>query len=161
MFELNKGGICWLDGSLSRGKEGLEISIKTVPEIELFMKSLGSKEDAVEAYGKSWISLNGQPLMIHRMDKDIFDNEPGANRTYDISRIAEPMISPRDGRVNLSFLRIVGISNPDGVRFGIKGPISSRYISDLKGDILRETKNFLRDFIVPVQYNIRVSSQEG
>jgi hypothetical protein len=160
MFEVSKSGICWLDGSLTRGKEGLEINVRTVPEVELFMKELGDRTDNVEAYGKSWVSLNGEPLMIYRMNKDIFEGD-SKPRSYDLARVSESMINPRDGKINLAFLRIVGISSPDGIRFGVKGPISSRYIKELKDDILVEMKNFLRDFIVPVQYNIRVSSQEG
>lgn len=153
--QVTKGGICWFEISFSRGRGGLEVAVKTVPQIEAFMKSLGEDHGPMTAYGKNWHSLNGKEIFIHGMTKVDF---PSPN--YAINRVAEPLESPKDGRINLSFLRMVGISEPQGVRFGVTGPFSKPYIRELSKKIAESTRALINDFIVPIHINLRLSSQE-
>lgn len=151
-----KGGVCWFDLAIDRGPKGLEVYVKTDPRIEDFIKSLGSgKKDSVEVYGRSWFSLtSGVELEIHRLDQQLQVS------TYSLDAVAESFKTSRDNRVNLSFLRIVGIGDPQGIRFGIAGPFSKSYVRELMGDVVTETRSLIRDYIVPVHLNLRITSTE-
>lgn len=156
-LSVNKSGICWAEFSFNRHSRGLEIFVRTVPEIESFIKSLGSgKVDPSEAYGREWFPIGAQVLMINRTDsKDVVG--PG----WTISRVAEPFSNPKENKVNLSFLKIVGVGSPEGVRFGANGPFAKDYVRDLSQSIVRETSNLIKSYIVPLHINLRISSQEA
>lgn len=150
-----KGGVCWLDFAVTRGPKGLEIYIKMDPRLAAFIKSLGSgAKGNTEEYGRSWHSLTpGKSLEVYGMEQHV------SSPTYTLDAVAEGFKS-RDGLVNLSFLRIVGVDEPQGMRFGVSGPFSKSYIREAMGDAIRETRNLIRDYVVPVQINLRISSQE-
>lgn len=164
-----KGGVCWFDLTLDRGKKGLEFFLRADPRIEDFMKSLGgaSPLEAVEMYGREWYPTSGKPLLIYAMERDL-----PPSPTYTLSKPAEPFRNPTSSsreislnasasnRLNLSFLRLAGISNPDGFSFGVYGPFSEPYISQLSKEIVVEVRNIIRDYIVPVHINLRISSQQ-
>ena len=150
-----KGGICWFDLAIDRGPKGLEVYVKTDPRVEDFVKSLGNgKNESVEIYGRSWYSLTGKDLEIHQIERSL------ESRSYTLEAPAETFRSARDGRVNLSFLRIAGIGEPQGVRFGVAGPFSKSHVRELMSDVITETRSLIRDYIVPVHINLRISSQE-
>lgn len=151
-----KGGVCWFDLAIDRGPKGLEVYVKTDPRVEDFIKALGSgKKDTIDVYGRSWFSLTqGKDLEIHQLERNV------QSGTYTLDAVTEPFNSARDGRTNLSFLRIVGIGDPQGIRFGITGPFSKSHVRELMGDVINETRSLIRDYIVPVHINLRISSQE-
>lgn len=153
---VHKGGITWLEMSVGRTAGRLDIWLKALPEIEQFFKGLsGDRKELVEAFDREWFSFEKQPIHIYWLEKD-----PGGLATYTTIRPGSALISPRDGKFNLSFLRIAGISSPEGVRFGVNGPCSKPFVKDISDLILKETNKFLYDFIVPVQINLRITSTE-
>lgn len=150
-----KGGVCWFDLAIDRGPKGLEIFVKTDPRVEDFVKSLGTgKKENVEIYGRTWYSLAGKPLEVWHMEKALLSS------LYTLDGVTEPFKSPRDGRVNLALLRVVGVGSPEGARFGISGPFSKTHVREVMGDVINETRNLIRDYIVPIHMNLRISSQE-
>lgn len=150
-----KGGVSWFDIAITRGPKGLEIYLKTDPRIEEFVKSLGSgKKDTIDVYGRMWFSLTGKDLEIHQLEKNV------QSGSYTLDAVSEGFKSQRDGRTNLSFLRIVGIGDPGGVKFGISGPFSKTHVRELMGDVINETRSLIRDYIVPVNITLRITSQE-
>lgn len=152
---ITKGGVCWFDLAISRGPRGLEVFAKTDSRIEDFIKTLGSgKKDTVEVYGRSWYGLGPTDLEIHTIDRNI------PNDRYTLEAVAEGWKSNRDDRTNLSFLRIVGIGSPEGIRFGVAGPFSRSFVKTVMADVIAETRNLIRDYIVPVHINLRISSTE-
>lgn len=150
-----KGGTCWVDLAIDRGPKGLEIYVKTDPRVEAFVKALGNGyPDNVEIYGRSWFSLTPAVLEVHQLGRNL------ESSMYTLEAVAENFRASTEGPVNLSFLRIVGVGDPQGVRFGVTGPFSKTRIRELMGDIVKETRNLIRDYIVPVHLNLRISSQE-
>lgn len=154
IVEVSKGGICWFEMSINRGAKGMELFVRAAPQIEAFMKNLGGEKEQVAMYGRDWIAVGGKDLEIYGIGKI------GNGQTYALSRPAEGFDNPKDGRVNITFLRLVGISEPAGVRFLITEPVSKQYIKGISARLIGEVKNFVRDFIVPVTVNLRISSQD-
>lgn len=155
--QLNKGGICWFELSIGRGRRGLDFYVKTVPEVENFMKALGAgKKEQVDAYGRDWFSLeeNGK-LEVYQMDREL-----PPSPTYTLTSIAEPLRGAKSGKINLSFLRLVGISDPGGVKFGVAGPFSRSFAREISQTILAETRTLIRDYMVPINISLRISTQE-
>lgn len=152
-----KGGVAWVELSLDRTFQGLEVYIKTLPQIEAFMKGLGDgRASALNAYGRSWIpTKGGTPLEVYGLDKTL--SNPG----FTIDGICEPLKPEKGiGKLNLSFLRFAGIGSPQGVRFIITGPFSRTFVHTVKDDILVQISTLIKDYIVPVHLILRISSQE-
>lgn len=159
--EVTKGGKCYIEIDMDRAPAGLVIRVKAVPEVEEFMKGLGNgAADNVQLYGKDWFPID------RSMTNTVYNIDDRADAvvtpTYCINRVVEPLINSRDNRFNLSFLRLVGISSPQGVNFTIATPFSKPYVrGTLSPRISEECKNLLRDFIVPLHINLRISSLEA
>lgn len=150
-----KGGVCWLDITPSRCSKGLALHVKADPRIEDFIKSLGSgKKDTIDVYGRSWFSLTGEDLEIHQIEHNV---QAG---TYTLDAVTESFRCTRDGRVNLSLLRIVGIGDPQGIRFGLTGPFSKPYVKESLQSVIAETRNLILDYIAPIHLNLRITSTE-
>lgn len=156
-LEVVKGGVCWIELALNRGPRGLVVHVKTVPEIEEFMKALGDAKDAVEVYGRSWQPhAPTRDLEVYRQNNSLTGDQP---LSYTISKPCEPLVDLKVERVNLSFLRFVGVGDPQGVCFVITEPFSEPYVTKLSRMLVLECKHFVQDFIVPVHINLRISSQ--
>lgn len=148
-----KGGVCWFEFGLKRGLKGLEVSVKTLPEVEAFVKSLGDgKFDPVEAYGRSWYPL-GHPLNVYRLETDV------QSAGFTLLNVTEGFKIYKTNKINLSFLRLVGIGSPAGVRFGTEGVHSRQFLKDIGVSIVNETRSLIHDYITPVHVNLRISSQ--
>jgi len=162
IVEVTKGGVCFLEYSISGGGSGLDIWAKAEPRVESFIKSLSpsGRVDPIESYagGNRWIPKKGWgPLMIHSMEMEL-----EANTYYDLNAPGSTLsgVGARGTSINLSFLRIVGLSLPGGIGFSVAGPMSSKYVKDYAQQFKTAVGMFIREYIVPVHINIRISSQE-
>jgi hypothetical protein len=157
---LVKGGICWFTMSITRGKNGLIIYTKTDPRIEDFFQSLGQgQKEPPEAFGPDWYAIN-KPLHVHGYYKAL----PTMPIEYSVNMPGGPFTIRDKNRpievVNISFLRLIGIGSPEGVSFGVVGPFSRDYIRETQGKILRQVRNLVQEYVLPVNINLRISSQE-
>lgn len=157
--EVKKSGVVWAEVNFARAKNGLEIHVKTDERIEEFFKSLAynGEHDDIAMYGREWLPAKlGGDLRVYRYEKELSGNRI----SYTVTRPAEGIENNREGVLNLSFLRLVGISSPEGVRFVIAGPYSKDYVSRISKQISTEVRNIIREYIVPVAINFRISSQD-
>lgn len=150
-----KGGTCWFEMSISRGKQGLTFYVKADPKVEEFFAGIsGGQKESVDAYGRDWTQIGPEPLIVYGLAKALQSGK------YTVSSPAEPLLMPKTGLINISFLRFAGISSPDGVQFGVVGPFSKDYIKELQKTMAQEIRNLIKDYIVPVNLNLRISSTE-
>jgi hypothetical protein len=151
-----KGGVCWFQIAAERGPKGLVLYVKTAPQVEEFVKGLGNGgKDGVDAYGRGWSAApGGEPLEIHRIDKDL------QNMSYTLNFPTIGFREEKMGRVNLSFLRIVGVGSPTGAKFMMNGPFSKQFVKENLAAATQEARSLIRDYIVPIHINLRISSQE-
>lgn len=156
-----KGGVCWLEMSVGRNKQGLSLWYRSVPAIEEFFINVsdGGLKENTAVYNREWWPLEPQKeLEVYRLEK------PLQNNRFSFGHIGEPFTiqDRRTGAqtVNLSLLQVVGISNPAGVNMGIKGLYSKGFARDLSTKLMAEVREFVREYIVPININLRISSQE-
>jgi hypothetical protein len=161
-----------------RGKDrnliGLILRIQARREVEEFMSGLaGGRRSPLDVVGDGWhtISLDGAPLEFY----DAEFRSP-QNQSYTLNGIGLPVLlqnrdrddvqrPPReiarqlDEQVNLSFLRLVGISEDSGVSVGLAGAYSEEYFRKLKAVFMPAATQFLRDYLVPITINLHVVSK--
>lgn len=148
-----------------KGAQGLEIWVKAVPEIEEFIKGLGTgRSDSVEAYNKHWYSPTVQTGdgEVQAPDLRVYDMERYGGQldgqTWTIQAPGTFMI--HQGQINLSFLRLVGISGPNGVRFGIKGPIKQSEADEIITKIGSALRTLVREYIKPFGIELDLVSRD-
>lgn len=167
---LVKSGELCLRVTLSRCDVGIQVNVKASPLIEAYMKGLGNGEATpVAALGKNWTKVkeDGPELAIWDASRSALsslqDNQAKFALNYpgrDLSLAGE--IAPNC--VNLTFLRLVGISEKDGVTFNIKGIVYSLDgLRTIKNAIGQAGRELYVNYIRPVDmttYVTQVSSQE-
>jgi hypothetical protein len=160
----------WVDLSISRGpirgdnrsRVGLIYRIKARPEIEEFMKGQSSGNKLlVEAISDAWTNVTPSNPVLEYYDADIANGHG-----YTLTAIGgAPLITPdarrlvggQEEAVNLSFLKLAGISHPDGLVVGFAGAYSADYIvSRLRVKVAPAIKQFLEDYIVPITINLQI-----
>lgn len=111
-------------------------------------------DELISTYGGRWRPFDPEEkLMIYKNSYGNFDNP-----YYNLDKVGG-IIHP-NGDVNLSFLRIQGISKPNGIKFVVLGPIGRNDARNISTRILAYAKQFFTDYIAPFTINLRISSTE-
>jgi hypothetical protein len=153
--EVRKGGITWFELTVGRHFHGLEVHAKVVPQVEEFVKALGDgSTEYSDMFDRAWFPLKGDDRLKVYVVKDLIASN------YTIGRPGSEFKYPKDMRINLSFLRLVGIGSPSGVRFGVEGPYSPAYSKALFGEVMAATRTFIMDYIVPFNVSFKISTQD-
>ena len=154
--EIVKSGERRISITLHRTHLGLTITAKVHAEIEEFLRSLGKGASVdVNAYGRTWTSLEkGKPLLAYDMHTKL-----PPSPVYDLAYLGNALILD-SGQVNLSFLRLVGISEGAGVSFGVKQVYAQQGIDELKEGFIKAGVRFYQDYMKPIHATVVVSTQE-
>lgn len=171
----------WIKFTLERGSTkqafkdkgvGIRLNIKARAGVEEFIKQLsGGRTTTVDAYGDAWHSEDENPLEVYILDDvEHADNYtllavgapllqyPSVPRRNSLSSLNE--VSNQKTIANLSVLRLVGISKPEGVTIGVQGMYSGGYVQTLRTQFPAVTKQFLQDYIVPITLNLEIVSKD-
>lgn len=152
--------------NLDRSELGICVHVHALPRVEEFMRALGTGEkvDAL-GIGRYWAPVDGEDRLLAYVTQPLPEL-----RTTGINMEALGNLLLRDvderGRVlakpevNISFLRLVGISDPMGVKFGLKSPISTGGLRKLRDQIGEAARRFYLDYLRPIDVAVIVSTQE-
>lgn len=172
-------GGAWVDFTLTRGPIrgknrntiGLILRVQARRDVEDFMSGLAQgRRMQVEAVADSWYNTATSADPLEFYDADTHSNDV---RPYTLDNIGGALlINPNEGRaarlavpaqpqelVNLSFLKLVGISNDSGVAVGLSGAYSGDYIRRVKAAFPAAIKQFLQDYLVPMTISLQVVSR--
>ena len=154
-------------------KGGLLITIKTLPRVEEFMQSLGQGETVdVSTVGRYWQEMSNQPLQAYIIQPLNSKQQSDDGSTITLDALGYPLViqDPHGGdrypTVNISFLRLRGISEGAGVTFGVKGVYNLDEMCKLRDRITLATRRFYVDYIRPIDMtvdiiiDVRTSQQE-
>ncbi len=153
-----KGGLTPIEIDLQRTAAGLKIVVKTLPEVEQFMRDLGGGMGIdVQSSGRYW-----RPIVKNQQMYAYALNEPmepvqGPN-PYRLDLLGYPL--SHEGFVNLSFLRLIGSSEGIGASFYVKGVYSLPGLRALRDLLIPSTRQFYIDYMKPVDLIVKVSTQE-
>lgn len=163
---VEKGGIIRVQFSIGRSPRwaaGIVLTAKVTPEVEEFMRALGSGDRvAVRTLSRDWSPVGGgADLDIYDMTRPIV---PDKGHYYTLNHPGRPFfvdVSGGSGSLtNISWLRLVGISEGSGVTFGVQGPISDTSIKHLRDRLQRDVETFYKAFLRPVKCVVQLSTQE-
>ena len=148
--------------SLSVNKAGLKVQLKTSPEIEEYFKQqhLGSGESLLPGTGR-WCAPESFPaLKYYRLaptvERALVTSEP--SKCYVLNNIDGDLLSPDGHKVNLSMLRLVGIS--EGVSFTARDTVVSPVLlQQLEKKLMEATKLFYYDTFKPHGLKLTMSME--
>lgn len=143
---------------LRRAQKGLTVTIRTAPEIEDLIRSWGEGDPSdIKLYGRHWTPLEeGTALLVYPIEKSPgpLQHEKGV---YRLDTPGCPLWTPPN-QVNLSFLRLVGISS--GVAFRVAGVFETDQLRDLEEHIKFAVKRFYVAFMKPVTLTLTLMTKE-
>lgn len=175
--EVISSGVSWFSLSIRRGTLngplrsviGLILHVHADAAIEKFMQTFSDNQKIdVSAHGPLWVSLvPNTAIEVYKFRKSFPAigghnsnlNYPGLGLLLNESPEFDGPVPNNNMVANLGILRIVGISNPGGVQFGLAGPYSKLYVKNASTLIIQETKRFLEEYLVPININLRITSQ--
>lgn len=142
---------------LYRSRVGVNVGIKVDPIVEEFFRKWGGGgQDDVRAVGahRMWRGPDGQvtPLRIWT-----FQNREEEDAGYTLFQPGGPLMT-ESNIVNMSFLRLVGASEPGGVEFTCDMVISRAELDRIAQRVRRASEMFYAEYIQPVGMRIRVTT---
>lgn len=153
-----------LSHSVKYAKQGVGVvmTVAAHPSVEELFKGLTPDEPMdVINYGRNWIPLEGHPLNVYMMPGVLTGPQGG----YRLDRpgfnlnVGDPYEDP-SYMMNLSFLRLVGISQGTGVRLGLQGTYNMTSLRDLQQRLSVACRAFYVDHMKPVDLIVGVYTQE-
>lgn len=141
---------------------GIIVHVRTCQLFEDYFKELsnGNTNDINDYVGNVptdtlWRPIGDAPLLIYGGEKKAYANLQSDFR-YSLSYVGNVLnlqnVSSGQLDANISFLRIVGISGEEGVKFLMpKSVMSEPEMQRMRDLLLRSTKNFYLNFIKPVE----------
>lgn len=162
LAEVVKGDVIRIQTGIYRSPKfpsGIMINVKAVKGVESFMEMLGSgRQIDVDVSGRHWRALQSETLKVYELNTPL-GTDNGKEVDFQLDRVGYPLIDG-DGIVNLSFLRLVGISDGAGVSFGLKGVFSLGELRDTRDKIARMQRQFYINYMRPVDLSIQISTGE-
>lgn len=145
---------------LMRVSGGILVHARMTPELEEFFKNLGSGEthppEAYNGFGSvKWRPGAGKPLEIWAINNENAE-ALSMGQKFRLDTVNQPLEVDASlgyvSNVNLSFLRMKGISSPEGIKFVVAGGVVSKSgLYDLRDKIVRHVKFLYAEFIRPTK----------
>lgn len=163
---IKSGEVC-IQVQLSRGvradkTSGLTVSVQALPRVEDFIRSLGTGETTdVRTIGRHWSPIEKEGhLLVYNLNTNI-GIQSQSYSPYRIDRPGWPILEAAHGGqpmhlANLSFLRLVGISEGPGVSFGVKGVFTLEHLRQMRDLVMEASRQFYISYLKPVQLSYQV-----
>jgi len=172
-IEIVKRGETTLTVNLVRSAGGLTVHVRAHPAVEQFIRGLGTGETVdVKASGPYWRPLTGEgkPLNVYALTESVPNLHLDGGEQVTIGRPGQQLFThegvsldgsrARGAVVNLSFLRLVGISEGAGVSFTVRGVHTYDAVVRMKELIGKGFKDFYKTYMKPYKMEIVVSTHE-
>lgn len=159
-----------IEVEIGRGWRGVSVRVKVAEEVEEFIKSMGSGIiHDVRTYGIYWKPQGGTTLDIYNIssnEKDPMMASDGSH--FVLNKPGQPLllledhpdIAPTEEVLNLSFLRLVGISKGNGVTFTVKDVCDKEQLADLRDRIQSAIESFYVKYLKPINLIVTILTQE-
>ena len=164
--EINKSGETFLQTVLERSKQGVRLTVYANPRLEQFMSGINDGLDPIHTrlHGREWLFQNPAHGPAYNTPGEDFNGmkyTAGGRFAYRLDQLGKPLVYKDEASgmkiVNLSFLRLVGISEGSGISFEVKGVRTQDGIKELSGAIAQACKSFYEQYIRDVRQVATVS----
>lgn len=143
-----------IDIELRRHRHGIRVRIHTMPEVEAFFEQWSSGLQERPSVGRLWKPIPDETLNLWTFGMG--NMGPSTHRPYSLVHSGLGFFI-EGGYPNLSFLRLVGVSNPDGRSLIVEAVMGRSEITQL-GQRLSEACNmFYGEYLQPVNVRAVVS----
>jgi hypothetical protein len=166
-IETAKRGETVIRTTIERSPSGLTVQIQTHPSVEAFMRSLGDGlTQEVRAYGRLWQPLgpNKPDLVAYNMTTALGPFTSYDGSTVRMDQVGNPLLIATGGApptVNISFLRLLGTSEGNGITFVLKGSVmSTDALAHLRDKIGRAQDALYKMYLLPVNFTTMLITQE-
>lgn len=163
---------------ITRAGVGLRYTVKCHPDVEDFFRFNQGLTDPsiepVENYGREWFRPRGScdesPLMVYGLSDSLAGERGVGNLHYRLDRPGESiLISRRDAHLtgiptktlNMSFLRLVGTSNPEGVSFVVHGVFGDDLVTEIENNITIACRELYRQYMMPLEVSVILEVQDN
>ena len=155
---IKRGETC-IQISLHRTPMGVTLNSKCHKGVEEFMRGLGTgRKVDVDTVGRYWRAVPAEAtLQAYDLTQSIGREDEGSK--FRLDHLGHPLIED-NGSVNLSFLRLVGISDGAGISFGIKGVYSLSHLRNIQNQLGRCAREFYVSYMQPCDLTVSVSTGE-
>jgi hypothetical protein len=167
---IKKGETC-VRVSFKRSRGGILVTTKVHPYLEELLKAWGGDESTdVREYGRNWRGLGESPLKVWNLNTDPgkmtfqhggFSISAPGGELYpgwqNQGEGAPVRIGQTSALLNLSMIRLVGASEPEGVTFAYRGSFSRPFLRDLSDKLVSASKRFYEDYLMPVDITMELS----
>jgi len=140
-------------------KGGVSVTVRALPRVEEFMQNLGNGTVDPQTSGRYWISFDERPLsayIIQPVQAPMSDDGSAVS----LNRLGQPLLMthPDSGNtvVNLSLLRLRGISEGTGVTFGLRGVYSLTELHKVRDKLVCASRRFYDEFVRPVDIGVTI-----
>ncbi len=162
--QIVKGGETRLQINISRNAGGLVVNVKAHKQIEEFMKQItGGTTSDLAVISRNWRSnLKDKPFSAYTNGSANHKVPPGTledGSTYSIDLLGQPLIT-QNGQINISFLRLQGISEDAGASFTIAGVYSTDAVRNIRDKVGQAARRFYIDYLRPMDFSVAISTQE-
>lgn len=149
--------------SFRRTDGRVKVIVKAHEVIEDLMRSWGSGERGavIDFGGRNWVSPT--PLEVWDLSPKMAQLLPYGEGYYTINEPGGELFLSDNGirhgaAVNISFLRIVGVS--EGVEFEVPGVHSLSFLKETQNRVNGAVKRLYTDFLLPVDLTLQINTQE-
>lgn len=146
---------------------GLLVMVKMDPVIEDFFRG-GGETSSVRVHGRDWHSEEDLRIYEPNPLRGVI-GKVGGGIQYTLDRPGRPLTADPDYEeggpsqhpvVNLSFLRLAGISGDQGLRFHVKTVLSTDGVLALSKHLRAGLRQFYLDYIAGVEVSVEMVTQE-
>lgn len=162
-MQMEKNGEMCLNVNVRRAIGGVNLSVKTHPSVEALFRSWGDGgvRQAHEYVRDGWLPLGADRLRIYNLAKPngIQVGDDGENFCIDLpghALITGHPATGHDNVLNLSFLRLAGISEGTGVSFSIKGVYTIEALKKIVDRIRFASRRMYNSYLKPAEFNLQV-----
>lgn len=187
-FNLTKSGQQVLMLSLSRSSKGLILKVKAHSSIEDFFQTISQgMVEPVALHGRWWRPVGGAELSsVYQVKQQIRAPFDGRGQFYTLNAVGQDLLTietpgavitarnpfgdgddepaaPRGGtgqQLNISFLRLQGISEGEGVAISVPTVQTAEALRKMATQLRTAVKQFYVDFLKPLDVTIIMSTQE-
>ena len=153
---------------VSRSFGGLSITVKTAPEVEEFFRGLGDGQSttAVSTISRWWTPLGGlipTNFRVYSIPEEstlLQPHDAPDGVRYRLDSPGGRLQRPDSNVINMSFLRLVGISGEEGIRFSVAGVYRDPEIDRFLKCFQSACSDFYRSYLKPIDRSMILSIEE-